>query len=600
MAIMIPTEPRNCSERSREKEIFYALKNNLSNDYYVIHSMRFININDDVFDESECDFVIYNQNYGIICIEAKAGGAPQYHDGRWFYSNGVQMSGDGPFAQAMNEKYDLINYIKKTKCSYILKNCKIFHAVWFVELYENQLHSINLPSDVNEKIILTAEALNNPEIYFKTIFDMKIILNTVKGPIEVNTNLTEQDNEKMINTIICPKFKVFSSTTKISEAYFNNLLKQQSLVLDFLDEQKVVAINGVAGTGKTVLAIEKARQFAADGDKVLFLCYNKLLCKYLSKNYKNDNIIYYTIDEFACNYVIPHQINANYTLLKNALESEFFTGGNPISFKHVIIDEGQDLGRRTINDNKILSLLSAITNKKNGQFFIFYDKLQMILSDDIPDIIKEADCKISLNRNCRNTLNIAKTSLKPITITTPILKQGYKTGVPASFYIRETKHDLIEALNDAIINLKTNVETKNITILTVKTLDKSLISDLLVDTKISGNRIVEGQYEFNGIKYKFFSCQTFKGLEDDGIILIDVDYNTFINDISRENIDNEEKVNFNNKKIYYVGTSRARNYLSIIACLNESEIEKLLKEYCVDSTDDLKTDFTDFMNCELK
>lgn len=55
---------------------------------------------------------------------------------------------------------------------------------------------------------------------------------------------------------------------------------------------------------------------------------------------------------------------------------------------------------------------------------MFYDRLQLVQSSHIPKYISEADCKLTLYRNCRNTENIAITSLKPISERTPKLYDG--------------------------------------------------------------------------------------------------------------------------------------------------------------------------------
>lgn len=36
------------------------------------------------------------------------------------------------------------------------------------------------------------------------------------------------------------------------------MTREQNRLLDYLDEQQIAAIHGVAGTGKTIMAIEKA------------------------------------------------------------------------------------------------------------------------------------------------------------------------------------------------------------------------------------------------------------------------------------------------------------------------------------------------------
>ena len=47
------------------------------------------------------------------------------------------------------------------------------------------------------------------------------------------------------------------------------MLDEQSGILNFLTEQRSAVVNGAAGTGKTMIAVEKAVRHAADGEKVL-------------------------------------------------------------------------------------------------------------------------------------------------------------------------------------------------------------------------------------------------------------------------------------------------------------------------------------------
>ena len=47
-------------------------------------------------------------------------------------------------------------------------------------------------------------------------------------------------------------------------------------------------------------------------------------------------------------------------------------------------------------------------------FYVFYDRLQTVQADKIPEFIREADCKLTLHRNCRNTENVCRTSMSLI------------------------------------------------------------------------------------------------------------------------------------------------------------------------------------------
>ena len=79
MAIMIPHVPNDFTPESREGDMFFSLQK-LPDDYYVFHSFRIINIIDSEWKENEIDFVIFNRNKGIICLEAKAGHIHKYYN----------------------------------------------------------------------------------------------------------------------------------------------------------------------------------------------------------------------------------------------------------------------------------------------------------------------------------------------------------------------------------------------------------------------------------------------------------------------------------------------------------------------------------------
>src|SRR5262249_30385685 len=61
------------------------------------------------------------------------------------------------------------------------------------------------------------------------------------------------------------------------------LTDEQIRVLDSLGEIRRLGIKGAAGTGKTLVAIQKARREAGNGRRVLVLCFNRYLADYLAE-----------------------------------------------------------------------------------------------------------------------------------------------------------------------------------------------------------------------------------------------------------------------------------------------------------------------------
>ena len=541
MAIMIPETPHIFEPASQEGLMFDALTL-LPDDYYVFHSFRISTVQDNTFHESETDFVIFHKKHGVICLEAKAGHI-KYKDGYWYYASGIPMHNDGPFNQASSNKWKLIKYIKNSKACALVDKCKFLHAVWFPSVSDNELRSMTLPPEADKALVLTKEALADPEKFLTRIYSIEL-------PNRIETNLTEAEAQKLIREIFCPQFNVFPSASldsDLKKLVFHRLLREQAGILNFLEDQRSASINGAAGTGKTMIAIEKAQRNAAENQSTLFLCYNSQLKNFLSENYSNPKIHYYTIAGLACklcNTTFP-----DYKRMKNVLEDMYFSGTFP--YDHVVVDEGQDFGSEILEQTDILQLIHDLiidNEEKNGTFYVFYDRLQLIQADKIPQFIEDSDCKLTLYRNCRNTENIAVTSLRPISERKPKLLENAVKGTPAKIHFCDTEGKAMEELDMTIDNILAE-GFKDVVILTCKTEDSSLLK--------SG--IKDGRYRN---KYRFTTCRKFKGLEADAIILIDVDGESF---------------NPDNVLIYYVGTSRARLRLDVITMLSDEECLDILQ-----------------------
>lgn len=541
MAIMIPETPHIFEPASQEGLMFDALTL-LPDDYYVFHSFRISTVQDNTFHESETDFVIFHKKHGVICLEAKAGHI-KYKDGYWYYASGIPMHNDGPFNQASSNKWKLIKYIKNSKACALVDKCKFLHAVWFPSVSDNELRSMTLPPEADKALVLTKEALADPEKFLTRIYSIEL-------PNRIVTNLTEAEAQKLIREIFCPQFNVFPSASldsDLKKLVFHRLLREQAGILNFLEDQRSASINGAAGTGKTMIAIEKAQRNAAENQSTLFLCYNSQLKNFLSENYSNPKIHYYTIAGLACklcNTTFP-----DYKRMKNVLEDMYFSGAFP--YDHVVVDEGQDFGSEILEQTDILQLIHDLiidNEEKNGTFYVFYDRLQLIQADKIPQFIEDSDCKLTLYRNCRNTENIAVTSFRPISERKPKLLENAVKGTPAKIHFCDTEAKAMEELDMTIDNILAE-GFKDVVILTCKTEDSSLLK--------SG--IKDGRYRN---KYRFTTCRKFKGLEADAIILIDVDGESF---------------NPDNVLIYYVGTSRARLRLDVITMLSDEECLDILQ-----------------------
>lgn len=586
MANMIPTSPRyDTDKKSGEAKLFRILHENLGPDYYVVHSHEFVT-KEKIYDENginlrEIDFLIIHRKYGFLIVEAKNTPDIIYDGDYHYYNNGVKilMKHDGPYRQGRSAMFELQKsfyncglfsdalYNKLHKNKSIFKSC-----VWFPKISLDDFCAKQLPSEASLDITITkidepllSDPIKGIEKKIESIFKL--------GYTE--DAFTPEEFKRVINNFICPKFAIISSPLENAEESFLQLHREQSLILNYLEEQKTAAIAGIAGSGKTLLALEKAKRNTSKG-KVLFLCYNKHLCDDLIKKYGpqyEGKIDFYTIDAYTC--YCTKSSRPNYFDLEKYLEKQNYES---FPYKTIIVDEGQDFGQKEIEDSSILLLLRDLVYDENkndtGEFYIFYDKNQMVQAYMLSEVIKECDCKLTLYKNCRNTFNIARTSLKPFNKTPKMHKRNLEGAeiemtfcTPENFIIR--LDSIIEKLiYDDLSHSKIVYDFKDIVILTSNSLESSLIKNYLEHEE--GNFY----YKYKNIKKNKILVTTsrkFKGLESPAIILIDME-----SKYMKKTNAHTDDFTANESNIYYVATSRAKFDLTVIFNMTAEEIKEFV------------------------
>lgn len=521
-----------------EFQIFESLKQ-LPNDWYIYHSLNWKDRSKNGrITWGEADFVIFNKNYGILVIEVKSGGI-SFKDGKWLQTrldNSEVNEMKNPFNQANRSKYKLIDEIDY-KLPYG-DRCFIDKAVWFPSISNAELDNANLPLEYDRKLILTKESLNNP---------LQSILSIYNFYNSTRYTMLSRKSENLILETIMPNFNLVPSASNIKDEadyVFYQLTNEQKKVLDFISDQQTVAIQGSAGTGKTFIAVEQAKRLSAD-KKVLFLCFNRFLYYHLDNKCKLDNVDYYNLHTFLSKYS-SDDISTDDRCLKALKNIDF---ENDLDYQAIIIDEAQDIS------DKILIEFYEICKRLNYNLYLFYDKNQMLFQNKLPKCLEEFDCKLTLTKNCRNTLKIVQTINSVFNINTSA--NGFSiSGVMPTFYFIE--NDIQDKLNNIINDyISSGFDHKDITILTLTTEEDSCLKGI--------NRIgkFEINHESNDSGIFFTTSKKFKGLESNIIIVIDFDASQY-ND-------------YEYMKNLYVSLSRARQRLSLI-CNNKSDLNLLANE----------------------
>ena len=360
-------------------------------------------------------------------------------------------------------------------------------------------------------------------------------------------NLNSSQFQRVIS-LLCPHFHVVPKLkTKIEEMEetYIQLTKQQASLLDFLEEQQTAVVHGLAGTGKTVLGVEKAKRLAAQNQQVLFLCYNSFLRDALKKNNNIPNVTFHNAHSLAYE-IMGHSerpIEDVLTEFEEFLEEVF--DEESWEYSNIIVDEGQDL------DDRLLNRLYELVKQKKGCFYVFYDRNQYIMKNQMPKWIEDAECRLVLHKNCRNTAEVFKTSCSIMGLEDVTYNEVHGEIPAARFYTREDEEEKI--VSDFIKRaMDEGLSTSDVVILTAKTIESSWIDP---GKKYAGEELsCEGETG----KILFTTIRKFKGLEAEAILIVDAQMSALT--------DAEDR------RLLYTGFSRAKNLLNI-AMLEDIETD---------------------------
>ena len=587
MAIMCPIEENDYFQpESNEQEMYRLLQTQLDDDFYVFHSFRMLDVDAGLV-EHEADFVVFHQKLGLLFIEAK-NTRPRFENQTWYYGSGIKMEHGGPYVQASVAMHQFVNMLGKNyrdKGAEVKRNCKILSCVWFPLVARAEIERLSLPSNASGAITITKDDHENLQACIEQIMSRPLLLNGY----QMETAIDNEMKNFLLDNVLCPKFELTPLPGLKLDNYreaFHSLLKEQVRLLNYLEEQRSAAINGRAGTGKTVMALEKAKRHANEGDRVLFLVYNAKLADWLKKNYSEDypNIKFTTagalVREMAGEeYVSNNRFAEGYSKVALLIEEGLNSGTFP--YRHVVIDEGQDFYQPGLADipNKFQEWIELYDDSEPvfsqlKTFYVFYDKNQLVQGKEgkcSVAAIDNADCKLTLYINCRNTMEIAQTA-------DAMLKKGLGEGkfpkgkVKSKSIKQSSQMFIVKSHDEAKIALDQTIQEciadgiEDIQILTCTHLDKSSLHDFWQDTRYGNDKL----YRYSGKEIPVTTALRFKGLEADVIILTDFNPSLF----NPQQGSNSWETAFSP----YVGTSRARLRLIVIANMTEEECKEALEK----------------------
>lgn len=267
----IPEDPEFGEGQLAEKAVWTALKNSLPDECVLAHSVHVR----DGRNEYEIDLLVLWPGVGMAAIEVK-GGLVSIANGQWYQSDRNQKRKiQSPVAQSQSSLHALKNWLENQLGSRLSSRC-----VYMVSLPYTDVPGEWTTAGCPRSLILDQSQSKSPAELVR-----QAIENEGGGASPLAPAFVERIVRKLsgnLDTAVVP-----STTAQEDEDAQDHLTERQSVLLQATRSLPRIRFTGGAGSGKTWLAVEKAKLLSKQGKRVGLFCYNKGLGQYLQDQVAN-------------------------------------------------------------------------------------------------------------------------------------------------------------------------------------------------------------------------------------------------------------------------------------------------------------------------
>ncbi|SIS41210.1 NERD domain-containing protein [Neptunomonas antarctica] len=226
-----------------------------------------------------------------------------------------------------------------------------------------------------------------------------------KGGEATGKKFSQELADRAAEILTNQRFRVVAVDTELDtyedEKDIDELTRQQFAALRGAFELPRVAIIGPAGSGKTLLAIWKLSALLEEGQKAIFVCFNKALAESLRIKHPSMANAIVSIDSLFWRIVDDHAGSSEKDFYSKVLPERvldaLYSFKDDDKYDAIIIDEGQDFG-----DDRIVALYHLLEDSDNSQWLYFADSKQDLYGQGTNETLG-AEVTFRLYHNCRNT-----------------------------------------------------------------------------------------------------------------------------------------------------------------------------------------------------
>lgn len=427
---MIPDLQPCAIADEHEREVYQALRAQLPDDWVVRYDYDFVARGNRRLFDGQCDFIVLVPGMGVMIIEVKGSRGFDCVDGQWYAikADGSRERLPNPFDQAKRNKH---NIVEKVICGELgidkehfsgkavhghlvaFPNCRVAGRLCHSQVpqvFVTRSHMACLRDRIEQAFVdWGVNHVRNRDWFSGRLFERVVDI--------------FRDDMSLV--------QVAAIDSEADSAAIEQLTREQFDGFRAMMARSRVLVSGPAGSGKTMLAVWAAQALASMGYKVLIVCFNRNLAKWIEA--KEDLPGQITVRryhamcrEYAQMAQLPFNppggpqaerfwsVDSADIFLDAITKLEGEGRGDECKFDAVIVDEGQDF-----SDCWWMPLEILLRNPANGHFVIFHDPDQAVYSHGDDDaapvgaIGAPAQQAFPLNmhrhvltKNCRNTKSV--------------------------------------------------------------------------------------------------------------------------------------------------------------------------------------------------
>lgn len=553
-----------------EEQFYEACLTELPNTWRVYYSCTLSNIEPGQgLKDNEIDFLLYHPKYGLICAEVKGGRIEFDVNNNTFYSINrydKRYEIKNPFQQVLNWKSRFLRYLRREEIKVPISHCVVFPKV-----EENEIPQT---AEIEPALILGRNRLQNLE---KALIDL---VATSQPDKFLDFKDVAEDLDRIIRGTSFSTRLYLKDYLEAHDIRVKDVEYIHETLITPIASAKRLAVEGEAGTGKTMLALMLARHFRGQGRQVLFLSSNPFLNTYLKEELGSE-VEVHTYTELSDSFGID--------LLKKpanfqGTKEDWIQFGGPEKLREAIrnsakrwdvllCDEAQDV--QPFWWESFETVLSQ--ENEDARFYIFFDRSQGVFGSGgadetfvAEDVLPVKPPYFPLVHNYRNTREIAGFSRAFRTGTQILQSHSARLGYLPEIITYKDSDDCVAKLNALLNRLfeEEKLELSDVTLLSARRpfADGSVIHKT---KEISGIKLVDlhdrDKIKKENIKdyLQVSTVASFKGLETSvGIIMNLSEYNLpLTNPIM--------------SSLLYVACSRAKHMLFIMVREDDTKRDAL-------------------------